>query len=69
MMLYCLVWAFIWITFEIAMLIGFVLIGIASFKRTQDQMYAEAGAYIFRPVVLKEVHPVFIDIVATFLPT
>ena len=58
MMFYRLVWAFIWITFEVAMLIGFVLIGIASFKRTQDQMYAEAGAYILMAVVLKGINPI-----------
>ena len=32
-----------WIIFEIAVLTGFVLVGIAAFKRTPDEMYAEAG--------------------------
>jgi len=40
------VWATFWILFEIASLIGFVLIGIASFKRTTDQMYAEAAQFL-----------------------
>ncbi|KAA1468843.1 hypothetical protein DENSPDRAFT_863851 [Dentipellis sp. KUC8613] len=39
-------WAFMWILFEIGMLIGFVLIGIAEFKRTPDQMYAEAAQFL-----------------------
>ena len=38
-----LVWALFWITFQLAALGGFVLIGLASFKLTQDQMNAEAG--------------------------
>ena len=32
-----------WIIFEIAVLTGFVLVGIAAFKRTPEEMYAEAG--------------------------
>ncbi|TFY80881.1 hypothetical protein EWM64_g3134 [Hericium alpestre] len=35
-------WAALWIVFEIGMLIAFVLVGIYVFKRTPDQMYAEA---------------------------
>jgi hypothetical protein len=37
------VWAVFWITFQLAWLIGFVLIGIASFKLTPEQMAVEAG--------------------------
>lgn len=40
------VWAAIWIVFEIAVLIGFVFLGIVCFKRTKEQMYAEAGMFI-----------------------
>ncbi|KAI0058995.1 hypothetical protein BV25DRAFT_1179769 [Artomyces pyxidatus] len=40
------IWALFWIIFEIAMLVGFVLIGIAAFKRTPDQMYAEAAQFL-----------------------
>jgi len=36
------VWALFWILFEIGVLIGFILLGIAIFKRTPDQMYYEA---------------------------
>ena len=36
------VWAIFCISFQVAVLIAFVLIGIASFKRTTDQMYLEA---------------------------
>ncbi|THH07010.1 hypothetical protein EW146_g9445 [Bondarzewia mesenterica] len=39
-------WAIIWILFEVAMLIAFVLIGIVSFKRTQEEMYAEAARFL-----------------------
>jgi hypothetical protein len=42
-LLWFLVWALFWITFQLAALGGFVLIGLASFKLTQDQMNAEAG--------------------------
>ena len=40
------VWAIIWIVFEIAVLIGFVFLGIAAFKRTPDEMYAEAAQFL-----------------------
>lgn len=40
------VWATFWILFEIAFLIGFVLIGITSFKRTTSQMYNEAVQFL-----------------------
>ncbi|KAI8996560.1 peptidase M50B-like-domain-containing protein [Trametes punicea] len=40
------VWATLWIIFEIAVLTGFVLLGIAAFKRTPDEMYAEAGYHL-----------------------
>ena len=36
-------WAVFWITFQLGWLVGFVLIGIASFKLTQEQMAVEAG--------------------------
>ena len=39
------VWAVFWITFQLGWLVGFVLIGIASFKLTQDQMAVEAGMF------------------------
>ena len=37
------VWAIFWILFEIGVLIGFILLGVAVFKRTPDQMRYEAG--------------------------
>ena len=37
------VWAIFWILFETGVLIGFVLLGVAVFKRTPDQMRYEAG--------------------------
>lgn len=38
-------WAVIWILFEILVLVAFLLIGIASFKRTSEEMRVEAGKY------------------------
>ncbi|KZP16643.1 hypothetical protein FIBSPDRAFT_957884 [Athelia psychrophila] len=40
------VWALFWILFQIGMLIGFVLIGIASFKLTSDQMDYQAALFL-----------------------
>jgi len=40
------VWATFWIFFEIAAVIGFILIGIASFKLTSDQMNVEAASFL-----------------------
>jgi len=40
------VWAFIWILLEVAFLIAFVLIGIASFKLTTDQMAIQAAGFL-----------------------
>ncbi|KAI0027800.1 peptidase M50B-like-domain-containing protein [Vararia minispora EC-137] len=40
------IWATFWILFEVATLIAFVLIGIVSFKRTPEQMQAEAGRFL-----------------------
>ncbi|KAI0073276.1 hypothetical protein K474DRAFT_1678024 [Panus rudis PR-1116 ss-1] len=40
------VWAFIWMVFEIAVLIGFVLLGITCFKRTPDDMRTEADQFL-----------------------
>ena len=37
------VWVVFWITFQLGWLVGFVLIDIASFKLTQDQMAFEAA--------------------------
>lgn len=37
------VWAILWILFEVAVLIGFVLLGIACFKLDEDQMKSQAG--------------------------
>ena len=38
-------WAVIWILFEVLVLVAFLLIGIASFKRTSAEMRVEAGEY------------------------
>ena len=40
------IWATLWIIFEIAVLTGFVLLGIVAFKRTKDEMYAEAAQFL-----------------------
>ncbi|EJF64240.1 peptidase M50B-like-domain-containing protein [Dichomitus squalens] len=40
------VWAIFWIAFEVAVIIGFVLLGIAAFKRTPDEMAAEAAQFL-----------------------
>lgn len=40
------VWAALWIIFEVGVLIGFVLLGIVAFKRTNAQMFAEAGQFL-----------------------
>ncbi|KAF5383521.1 hypothetical protein D9615_003596 [Tricholomella constricta] len=37
------VWAAIWIMFEIAVLAGFIVLGIFVFKLTEDEMNAQAG--------------------------
>ncbi|KAI1796633.1 peptidase M50B-like-domain-containing protein [Ganoderma leucocontextum] len=39
-------WAIAWIIFEIAVLIGFVFLGIVAFKRTPDEMSAEAAQFL-----------------------
>lgn len=39
------VWALLWIVFEVAILTGFVLLGIECFKLDSDQMAAQAGTY------------------------
>ncbi|KAI9509126.1 peptidase M50B-like-domain-containing protein [Russula earlei] len=43
------VWAMFWITFQLGALVGFVFIGIASFRLTKDQMYAEACKFLTAP--------------------
>jgi len=40
------VWAFFWILFEVIFLVGFVLLGLNSFKRTDAQMQAEASHFL-----------------------
>ncbi|EJD07410.1 uncharacterized protein FOMMEDRAFT_100622 [Fomitiporia mediterranea MF3/22] len=40
------VWAVFWILFDIAVLIGFLFIGIASFKLNVYQMQAQAGVFL-----------------------
>lgn len=40
------VWAVFWIAFQLAWLVGFVLIGIASFKLTPEQMFVEAQRFL-----------------------
>ncbi|KAF8494752.1 peptidase M50B-like-domain-containing protein [Hysterangium stoloniferum] len=43
---YVLVWAIFWIMFQLAALVGFLFIGIVSFRRTTEQMQAEAGKFL-----------------------
>ena len=40
------VWGALWIAFEVAVVAGFVLLGIVAFKRTPDEMYAEAAQFL-----------------------
>ncbi|TDL23771.1 hypothetical protein BD410DRAFT_787052 [Rickenella mellea] len=40
------VWATFWILFEVGVLIGFIFIGIASFKLTPAQMYVQAAGWL-----------------------
>ncbi|CAL1714688.1 unnamed protein product [Somion occarium] len=40
------VWAFLWIIFEIAVLVGFVLLGVTCFKRTPDEMAQQAAQFL-----------------------
>ncbi|KIP10028.1 hypothetical protein PHLGIDRAFT_28708 [Phlebiopsis gigantea 11061_1 CR5-6] len=40
------VWALLWIFFEVAVLTGFVLLGIACFKLDSDQMSAQAAEFL-----------------------
>jgi hypothetical protein len=35
-----------WIVFQLAALVGFIFIGIVSFKLTDEQMRAEAGKFL-----------------------
>jgi hypothetical protein len=66
------VWAIFWIIFQIAALIGFVFIGIVSFKLTGDQMRAEAGEFLVNtsasvPSGIDNIE--HFSLSATFLPT
>lgn len=40
-------WAALWIAFELGVLVGFMLLGIVAFKRTDAEMYQEAGELAF----------------------
>lgn len=40
------IWATIWILFELGVLAGFSVLGILVFKRTSDEMYAEAARFL-----------------------
>jgi len=40
------VWAIFWIIFQLAAIIGFIFIGIVSFKLTEEQMRAEAATFL-----------------------
>ncbi|KZV71567.1 hypothetical protein PENSPDRAFT_684497 [Peniophora sp. CONT] len=40
------VWAIIWIMFEVAVLIGFVLIGIVAFKLSPEELQAQADTFL-----------------------
>ncbi|KAH9970973.1 peptidase M50B-like-domain-containing protein [Lactifluus volemus] len=40
------VWALFWITFQLGALVGFIFIGLASFKLSQEQMNAEAARFL-----------------------
>jgi len=39
-------WAFMWIVFEVVMLTAFMMIGIAAFKLTPDQMAVQAASFL-----------------------
>ncbi|KAI0258710.1 peptidase M50B-like-domain-containing protein [Gloeopeniophorella convolvens] len=40
------VWAMFWIVFQLSVLVGFILVGIVSFKLTKGQMYVEAKRFL-----------------------
>ena len=40
------VWAMFWIAFQLGSLIGFIFIGIVSFKLTTDEMNSQAGKFL-----------------------
>ncbi|KIJ55320.1 hypothetical protein M422DRAFT_23924 [Sphaerobolus stellatus SS14] len=40
------VWALVWISFQIAVLIAFLFIGIAAFRKTPDELRAEADKFL-----------------------
>lgn len=46
------VWAILWILFEIGVLIGFILIGIAAFKETPSEMATRAGECRYLRIIL-----------------
>ncbi|EIN06171.1 hypothetical protein PUNSTDRAFT_136962 [Punctularia strigosozonata HHB-11173 SS5] len=48
-------WAAIWILFEIGAMIGFTLVGIACFKRTNDTMAREAAHWLPTREILEKV--------------
>jgi len=39
-------WATGWVIFEVAMFVGFMLVGLVIFHRTQTEMYAEAATFL-----------------------
>ncbi len=57
------VWAMFWIVFQLAALVGFIFIGIVSFKLTDEQMRAEAGKFLNNSAV----NPRAIDIIEHFV--
>jgi hypothetical protein len=67
------VWAVFWIAFQLAWLVGFVLIGIASFKLTQEQMFVEArmslNTLVTWPVTLIATLRLLLFFAERFLPT
>ena len=60
-------WAVFWIIFQLCWLVGFVLIGVASFKLTPDQMAVEAGMYLGN--ALGDTNRRLFFLSARFLPT
>ena len=36
-------WGLLWIVFQLAILVGFILLGVTVFKRTPEAMKAQAG--------------------------
>jgi len=58
-----------WIAFQLGALVGFVFLGIAAFKLTEDEMNAEAGKSLYNAAIISWTNKLSIFFSARFLPT